>query len=220
MFTPAISKEVRDKFGGFYANGRDERPPEFKPYSIRNLLTQCTRIRLAILQVIGRRYKDSNQGSKVKVIGYDSRPILRITPPPDAQSRRVRTYNFIEAVQKYPTNFSKSDLEFILSKVGYKQKGQLRALFICLSDDMMSSFKRKGANDQDDQAQPSSDVPMDQDPPISQDQPTEPHVRPTSAAKSGNSSHSSRSGSNSSRSAQKRGAGSPASSHPEKNSRT
>ena len=95
-----------------------------------------------LFQVIGRRYKDSNQGSSVKVIGYDSRPILRIIPPPDAKSRRVKTFTFIEAIKKYPTTFSKSDLEFILSKVGYKQKGQLRSLFVCINDDMMATIKR------------------------------------------------------------------------------
>ena len=51
FFSVEVSKEVRTKFGSFYGNGREERPPFFKPYSIRNLVTQCTRIRIAILQV-------------------------------------------------------------------------------------------------------------------------------------------------------------------------
>ena len=142
LLSTEVSKEVWTKFSSFYLNGRDERPAFFKPYSIRNLLTQESRIRLAILQVIGRRYKDANPGSQVKAIGYDPRPVLRILPAQDADSRRVKTFTFIEAVAKFPTNFSKSDLDFILSKVGFKQKGQLRSLFICISDDMLSKRSR------------------------------------------------------------------------------
>ena len=221
--SPALSKEVRTKFGTFYVNGRDERPPEFKPYTVRNLLTQETRIRLAILQVIGRRYKDSNQGCQVKVIGYDPRPILRIIPPQDAQSRRVRTYTFVEAVSKYPTNFTKADLDFILSKVGYKQKGLLRALFICLSDDMLPGFKR--GRDRADHDNP--DVPMDDASNlpvvVSSDSSSETQTRAPAETSSGSRSSGSRSGhgagSGSGHRTQKRGAGSPASAQPEKSSR-
>ena len=123
--SPALSKEVRTKFGTFYVNGRDERPPEFKPYTVRNLVTQETRIRLSILQVIGRRYKDSNQGCQVKVIGYDPRPILRIIPPQDAQSRRVRTYTFVEAVKKLPCNFSSAEVTPILRRINPELVGQV-----------------------------------------------------------------------------------------------
>ena len=159
LFSVAESKAVREKFGSFYVTGEDKRPPFFKRYSIRNLLTQGSRIRLAILQVIGRRFRDSNKGSQVKAIGYDSRPILRIIPASDAKSRKVRTYNFIEAVQRFPTNFNKSDLDFIFSKVGYKQKGLLRSLFICISDDMFDSSKKSSRQDSNDQGQ---DVNQDQ----------------------------------------------------------
>ena len=196
-----LSKEVRTKFGSFYANGRDERPAEFKPYSIRNLLTQETRIRLSILQVIGRRYKDSNQGSQVKAIGYDSRPILRIIPPSDAQSRRVRTYNFVEAVHKFPTNFSKSDLEFIFSKVGYKQKGQLRSLFICISDDMLSNI-RKGNRSEPDQDQ--------DDPMVGTDQRNSNSVSNPESGSNSSSQHPLQSGSNSGKSS----SSNPTSQHP------
>ena len=51
FYSVDVSKEVRTRFGSFYLNGRDERLTCFKPYSIRNLVTQNTRIRIAILQV-------------------------------------------------------------------------------------------------------------------------------------------------------------------------
>ena len=240
LFSAALSKEVRTKFGKFYTDGKDERPEFFKPYSIRNLLTQGTRIRLAVLQVIARRYKDSNQGSRTKVIGYDPRPILRITPAPGSQSRRVRTYTYVEAVQKYPTNFSKSDLDFILSKVGYKQKGRLRALFICLNDDMLPKHKRNDPAATADpsvpgQLQTESTAPMD----VSEsaeanlprsDRPAEVHPprsddrhhsrsRPSGSGHGSSGSGSSGSGSSSGNRTQKRGAGSPATVPPEKTSR-
>ena len=206
LMSPDISKEVRTKFSSFYPKGRDERPPFFKDrdLSIRNLLTQGSRIRLAILQVIARRYRDSNQGSKAQALGFDPRPLLRIIP---AQGSRVQTYNFVEAVQKFPTNFTKSDLDFILSKVGYKQKGQLRSLFVCLSDDMLTKFQRSNRPNprENDQA------PMDQDPaPASEVDP--PQVPPSHPSGSGSvqstsSTHSrsdSRSGSGSGQSTSSR----------------
>ena len=141
LYSVEVSKAVRVKFGSFYTSGRDQRPTFFKPYSIRNLVTQETRVRIAILQVIGRRYRESNQGSKVQVTGYDPRPVLKITPAPNASSRKIINCTFVDAVKKYPTTFSKSDLEFIFSKVGQKQKGHLRSLFICINDDMAAQIR-------------------------------------------------------------------------------
>ena len=62
----ASSKAIRDKFGSFFVGG-DKRPPEMKPYSVRNRVTPGTQVRIGILQVLGRRYKASNSGSQVKV---------------------------------------------------------------------------------------------------------------------------------------------------------
>ena len=232
LHSPEVSKEVRTRFSSFYPGGRDERPPFFKDrdLSIRNLITQESRIRLAILQVIGRRYRDSNQGSKVQALGYDFRPILRIIPAQDATNRRVQTFNFIEAVKKFPTNFSKSDLDFILSKVGYKQKGQLRALFVCLSDDMLDKFQRSSRSNRN------KETPMDQDSAADQvaapPAPQAPPPVPTTSSRGSHRSSGSGSGSSSSRSEsrtqtrsdkgnQKRGASppSPQDAQPEKSSR-
>ena len=237
LHSATLSKEVRTKFGAFYGNGRDERPDRFKPISIRNLVTQCTRVRIAVLQVIGKRYRDSNQGSMVKIISYDPRPLLRITPPKDASSRKVSTYTYIEAIKKFPTNFSKPDLDFILSKVGYKQKGQLRSLFVCLNDDMLphpGKTNKSGSNvagSHAGTARPNSETvsadihvsaddsiaiadnpdvaEMDQSPPMMVPPPS--GSRPVVAQPSGRTSTSGRT--------QKRGAPSPASSQPEKTSR-
>ena len=171
------------------------------------------------------------------MIGYDPRPLIRIIPPPNAKSNRVRTYTYLEAIQKYPTNFSSSDLEFILSKVGYKQKGQLRALFVCLSDDMLRSFKKSRPDRQaeddanheaeaDDRAEAidpkqgsSSSEAMDVSTREEQASDRETQVPSRNSSRSGHSSRSS-SGSGGRSSSHKRGAPSPAlGSVPEKSAR-
>ena len=67
MKSVADSQAIRDKFGTFFYGGSDKRPPEMKPYSVRNKVTPGTQVRIGILQVLARRYKASNPGSQVKV---------------------------------------------------------------------------------------------------------------------------------------------------------
>lgn len=75
--------------------------------------------------------------------GYDPRPIIRIVPPADSSDPRIRTFNFIEAMESLPTNFSKSDLKPILEKINSKLFGKLRSLFMVISDDMLPSRGRQ-----------------------------------------------------------------------------
>ena len=112
----AESKLIRDTFGKFFTGG-DKRPTFFKPYSIRNLLTIESRIRLSLLHVYARRYEASNPGSQTKVIGFENRPVLKIIPAQDAEDRRVQTYTFIDAVQKLPSSFSKEEPKMTLDQV-------------------------------------------------------------------------------------------------------
>ena len=235
LTTVEASEQVRTKFGSFFPNGRDERPPFFKDrdISIRNLVTQSTRVRLAILQVIGKRYRESNQGSKVQVINYKPRPLLRIIPPQGSESRKVQNFHFIDAIKKFPTTFSKTDLDFILSKVGYKQKGQLKSLFVVINDDMIRKRDKRatGANavpvsdsarvseaaqDQtiNNVADRESGDPMDLTPPIAS------IVTQPSGSRSESDSSRSRSGSRTSEvRAGKRGPPTPPTPQPEKTSR-
>ena len=134
------SKLIRDKFGSFFSGGADKRPPEMKPYSVRNRITPGTQVRISVLQVLARRYKVSNPGSKVKVIGYDPRPLIKIIPPSNAKDSRMLTYGYVEAVKTLPTNFTEAELDFIFQKVNPRLCGQLRSIFICLSDDV---FRKK-----------------------------------------------------------------------------
>ena len=95
MSSVAESKAIRDKFGSFFLGGKgDQRPANLKPFSIKNRVTPETKIRISVLKLLAKRYRDSNQGSRVQVIGYDPRPLIKITPPPSASDRRVKvSYN-------------------------------------------------------------------------------------------------------------------------------
>ena len=85
----ATSRLIRKKFGSFFLSGRDERPAELKAVTIRNKITPGTKVRIAILQAMAKRYRDRNQGSKAQVIGYEPRPLIKITPAQGASDRRV-----------------------------------------------------------------------------------------------------------------------------------
>ena len=148
----AVSKELRDKFSGFFPNGKDIRPESIKKISIRNRLTHESRVRLTIMRVLGERYLSSNKGAKIKVIGFESRPLLKLTPPEDASDPRTRTMNYIETVKFLPSNFSPTELAELLKEIKPKWYGRVKPLFIILSDDMIKKrrFTSGGATAKSD----------------------------------------------------------------------
>ena len=88
------------------------------------------------MQLLGSRYKAANPGSKVQVIGFEPRPLLKITPSSSASDRRVKSYNFIDAVRMLPTNFTATETSEIMEKINNPRLlGKMRSLFIVLSDD-------------------------------------------------------------------------------------
>ena len=138
MTSIADSKEIRDTFGDFFTGGKgDTRPEALKKLSIRNRITPATQVRIAIMKLQAKRYMASNPEGKAAVIGYEPRPVIKIFPPPDASDQRIRTFNYIEAVKNLPTNFPKSEIDPILEKINSKLRGQLRSLFVVISDDML-----------------------------------------------------------------------------------
>ena len=138
------SKKIRDTFGSFFIGGAKKKPESLSEVSVENLVTPATSVRISILKVLGKRYLSSNPGSRVQVIGYDPRPVIKLTPPDSASDRRVKTFNYIEAIKNLPTNFSSEDLSVISRSVSEKLFGQLRALFVVISDDVIQ--KRKPAS--------------------------------------------------------------------------
>jgi hypothetical protein len=132
-----ISREIRDKFGLFFSGGADTRPQSLKGISIRNAVTTATLARIAILQLLGQRYVQSNPGSRSHVVGYEPRPLLKLTPSPGASDKRIQTYNFIEAVTKLPTCFQKGEIDGLLKRISPKLHGNLKPLLVVVSDDMI-----------------------------------------------------------------------------------
>ena len=137
MTTISDSKAIRDKFGSYFIGNVDRRPENLKPYSIKNRITAETKIRISILKLIAKRYRDSNPGSKVQVVGYEPRPLIKITPPASASNRRVQAYNYCEAVKTLPTNFSAAEIGPIVRRINPKLQGQIKSLFIIISDDQV-----------------------------------------------------------------------------------
>ena len=141
------SKRIRDRFGSSFKAGADPLPPGLTGLSIRIRLTHATRVRIAIMQVLAANYKTSNPGSKVQVVNYEPRPMMRLTPPTGASDPRVMNFNFIDAVTKLPNKFSRKGMAEIMKAVGGKFKGELRSLFVVLSDDDRSTSRRHHESD-------------------------------------------------------------------------
>ena len=126
---------IRSKFGRFFSGGKDARPPNLSQISIQNSVTKGTRIRISILKLIAKKYESSNPEGKAHVIGYTSRPTLRITPPPTAKDKRARSYTYIEAIKKFPIVFSEDEIAAITKRAHASFPHQLRSTFGVLSDD-------------------------------------------------------------------------------------
>ena len=132
-----LSRKIRDKFSSFFRGGSDTRPQSLSQISVRNCLTTASLGRIAILHLLAKRYRDSNPGAKTQVIGFEPRPLLKLTPPPGVTDRRVQTYNFIDAVCKLPTAFAPDEVENLLRRISTKLHPQLKELFVVLSPDMV-----------------------------------------------------------------------------------
>ena len=142
MVEVSDSKAIRRKFGSFFFGGRVQKPEAFSDISIKNRLTPETHTRISVMKLLAKRYRDANPGSKVQVIGYDARPMMKITPPSSASDRRVKSYNYIQAVTKLPINFPTSDFDPILGRINPELAGRIRSLFIVLSDDAFKKILR------------------------------------------------------------------------------
>ena len=124
----AESKQIRKKFGVFFHGGVDKRPEGLDHVNIKNLVTRETRTRISILKLLAKKYRDSNPGSKVQVIGYDPRPMIKITPPASATDRRIMSFNFIEAIRKLPCNFTPAEVAPIIRRIDPQLVGQVSFL--------------------------------------------------------------------------------------------
>ena len=62
----------------------------------------------------------------MQVIGYASRPLIKIVPAPSASDKRIKAYNFIEAVKVLPCNFFSAELEPTVRRINTKLMGRGR----------------------------------------------------------------------------------------------
>ena len=92
------------------------------------------------------------------MIGYQPRPVIKITPASSASDRRVKTYNYVEAVTKLSIRFSSAEVEPILKRINSDLVGKIRSIFIVLSDDAFKKLIKSRAPRQQ-RAQPSEAQP-------------------------------------------------------------
>ena len=138
MIEASDSRAIRTKFGTYFVGG-DKRPDNIKFLSIKNFVTPETNTRISVMKLIAKRYRDMNPGSKVQVIGYAPRPVIKITPAPSATDRRVKMYHYVEAVTKLPVSFASSDIDPVIKRINPGLLGKIRSTFIIITDD---DFKR------------------------------------------------------------------------------
>ena len=162
MSTVADSEAIRKKFGSFFLTGHDQRPDHLKIYSVKNFVTPETLIRISVLKLLAKKYREANQGSTVKVIGYQPRPMIKIIPAQSASDRRIMLFNYVEAVTKLPCKFTPAEIDPITRRVNPKLAGQIRSIFVVLSDDVFRKRRpdqsETPAHESDDNASVTSEM--------------------------------------------------------------
>ena len=132
-----VSRIIRNKFASYFSGGTDSRPEALSNISLRNCVTPGTLARIAVLQLLAKRYKESNPGSRSQVVAYEARPLLKLTPPPEASDRRVLTFNYVEAISKLPTSFTPDEISSLMKRVSPSLHGNLKSVLGVLNDDMI-----------------------------------------------------------------------------------
>ena len=216
MSTVAESSEIRKKFGSFFLGGKRAKPAGLESISIKNFVTPDTRIRISLLKLIAQKFRDTNPRSKVQVIGYAPRPLIKITPAPSASDRRVKVYNFVEAVRSLPCNFAPAELEPVTRRVNAKHLGQVRSIFVILSDDQLRKHLSKFSKGPSGAKAPVPNAAEAETRPTAESNDTEIIADDQVSVASGASERSVPVSTSASRASVKRGATSPASAAPAK----
>ena len=71
--------------------------------------------------------------------------MIKITPASSADDRRVQIFNYVEAVKALPINFPASEINPIIRRVNPKLLGQIRSIFIAITDDQYRLLRPKGS---------------------------------------------------------------------------
>ena len=84
------------------------------------------------MQQLASNFKATNPGSSVHVSGYHPRPLMTTST---GSAAKPKSYKFIQAVTTLPAIWSDQNLARIFQVVGQHFQGELRSLFVALSDD-------------------------------------------------------------------------------------
>ena len=118
------------------------------------------------------------------MISYDARPLIKITPPQSAKDRRVKTYTFVEAAKRLPCNWPENDVVPILRRINPDLLGQVRSIFIVLSDDqfrkVLNTLKKPHVN-----PPPTKEAEADDDEVSMTSEVSEPTTKPESSKSRG-----------------------------------
>ena len=125
MANVADSKLIRTTFGSFFLGSKDGRPDALKHINIKNRVTPQTRTRIEILKLLAERYRTSNPSGRAYVVSHETRPLIKITPPPNSKDKRIRTFTYVEAVKYLPCNFTADEITPILRRMDPDWLGQV-----------------------------------------------------------------------------------------------
>jgi hypothetical protein len=68
---------------------------------------------------------------------------LKIIPPSGVSDRRIRTFTFIEAVEKLRVVFTDDDLDSLAKQLGTKYSGRIKSLFVVIDDDQIRDARSR-----------------------------------------------------------------------------
>ena len=134
MVNVADSKLIRTTFGTFFTGSKDGRPDDLKHVNIKIRTTPQTKTRVEILKLLAQKYRDSNPDGRAQVVSHEPRPMIKITPPPNAKDKRIRLMNYVEAVKRLPTNFTTDEITPILRRMDPEWLGQVRVFTLLSSE--------------------------------------------------------------------------------------
>ena len=115
------------------------------------------------MQLLGKRYREANAGSRSQVVAYEPRPLLKLIPAPNASDSRIMTFTYIEAISKLNVSFSSVEIDGLLQRISPRLHSSLRSTLYVLTEDMLKKkapAKKKARSSADaPQSSSQSDAP-------------------------------------------------------------
>ncbi len=106
-------------------------PKDLDKLFVSNCVNLATRVRIDIMKSIAR--KVTGKDDLAYVAGFISRPMMHIRKAGTNQ-RPVKSFNFIDTINRYGRLVAKSDLESAYARAGKAFLGQMRQNFVVLHE--------------------------------------------------------------------------------------